>query len=575
MAAAMVASALLYSQSLMTQLLRRKALLLVIVLVLLLLSVIGMRSPDLSVSMGDQLLATDETFVAKTSTFKIGSCVDTRAVSSKAIVLGSASANEELTMTRFRFHKFDTSHYYNPSLLPALPDSPFDYVGFVRYDRLSAREVHWCYMNWTITTGSGRSFLDCIETAKILPTPHFPSIKGSCEKFKHYENDFGLMDPRVFWSPFGEPLMIVITNSHMACLGQYLIDVRVLVPELSKVFKIEHVPIRYSIYTELNDASSPYSMFHKNWFLLYDDNNRGFLSHGMHPQIITEVPNGLVNIAADNVDCLHNIIYGASSAEIHQGTNSLRLTLCDFPCVPTVENTVLISIVHAKYMNYPDMFYRRFLVLMEPVAPFRVIARTRNLIYAGADVSNILFSFSLTWDTTVRTHGSWREFDSLPASAPSTSSTSSTKSEGKLVKRAELAGKPAAAKPNAVARAVPAAAKPKSLPKPIARAPAAAPPSKAAAKHDKPVAAGAKTNAENDGPHVRPEPAPWQHMKDADQMMDKMPFPYNNTLVSDWYHGWLDDTIIISFGMGDMFAGFFQVKARDIVNCLIKCDAMP
>ncbi|KAK9450045.1 uncharacterized protein V1518DRAFT_426911 [Limtongia smithiae] len=457
--------------------------------------------------------------------FTIGYCDEARAISSKAIVVPASSKHEDLTMMRIRFDEFDPKLYSNPNILPAPRGSSFDYVGFARYDPKEEEssetklEIHWCLMTMRTAPITGLNFIECSSQPTPLPSPHFESVKDSCGDLKHLELDFGLIDHRVFWSPFGEPLMLVVSNSHVACLGQYLIDLRVLVPELSHLLRVENVPIRYGKYVELDDVNISDTIFHRNWMMLFDEHNYGYISYGMLPQAVAAISKPEVNIAQGSPNCLQEIVQATTGtvATLIQASNSLRLTLCRFPCTPTLENTVLISLVQAEYSNNLDIYYRRYLVMMEPVAPFKIIARSRNLIYAGADNTNPLFSASLIWDTNERNHASWANYE------PEIKDEKLWKAK-KLHKRGGTDLK------------------------------------KKTAPQEVMTPAGEQVHAD------------WIHIRDVDHMMYNMQTQFQNHLVSDYYQGWLDDTLVITFSISSLYSGFIQVNARDMVNCLIECS---
>jgi hypothetical protein len=52
------------------------------------------------------------------------------------------------------------------------------------------------------------------------------------------------------------------------------------------------------------------------------------------------------------------------------------------PCEPTIANTVLMSIIHVKSVDLHEV-YSLYLVVIN--APFRILARSSNLMYMGAD----------------------------------------------------------------------------------------------------------------------------------------------------------------------------------------------
>ncbi|KAK9455495.1 hypothetical protein V1511DRAFT_487437 [Dipodascopsis uninucleata] len=443
----------------------------------------------------------------------LGSCSQPQGHKDKAVILMS-SFNDELTASRVRFG--GGSNRYNPNLIPLPDGSEHQYIGFVRYGREEVHEVHWCLMKWIRVPITERKFLQCATAVKKLAMPHFRTKPGACKKVPFLDFDQGLLDPRIYFSPFGEPLMVVGSNSHISCLGMYVIDLRALIPELSTLLHIENVPVRYIEYSELS-GPPPIEEISKNWFSIYDLENKEYWHHSIAPsQIITRAGQSAYNIASSQPNCLTGISK-KGDVKLHQASNSLRLTLCKFPCKPTVENTVIIAMIHAKAVNEVDIYYRRYIVVMNATAPFEILGYSKNLNYAGTDEYHMIYTISMAWDTQLRHRKSWKIFD-----------TPGTPSETILRKRAEL-GVPDQQLP--------------------------------------PRQENAKPGAD----FVLPPEAKWMPADEVSHH-NTMSTQYNNPIVSDYYHGWIDDDILISFGIRDSDAGVIHVKARDLVDCIHLCD---
>ncbi|KAK9383770.1 uncharacterized protein V2V93DRAFT_362690 [Kockiozyma suomiensis] len=326
-----------------------------------------------------------------------------------------SAATDESTMARIRFTWKDRTPRYNPNILPYPPGSKYPYFGIARISPRSILFHHdlvWCDLRWTSTRTIGRPMLECAAPAQKLKFGHeWPSAKGACMRHPFLTMQQGHSDPRVYLSPLGEPLMVVGTNGKHNCLHQFIIDLRVLVPHLARNMKIEHVPIRYKVLTELTRPSL--SEIEKNWFVIYDEKNTGWIQHDTHHRTISlldpppaakkdDLP-VVSNIANPSPKIVTSLIKTfkdkkTMANDLHQASTSLRVTLCDFPCIPTIHNTVLVELLHVKYKNYYELFYRRFAVIMNATAPFDIIGRTGPLHYAGVDEQTMIYTVSMVWD---------------------------------------------------------------------------------------------------------------------------------------------------------------------------------
>ncbi|KAK9234936.1 hypothetical protein V1525DRAFT_411455 [Lipomyces kononenkoae] len=403
-------------------------------------------------------------------------------------------ANPEGTLSRMSFSPQDLLpkdiYRFNPNLLPYPPGSQYPYLGFARESLLPKKDatsirqhtIVYCEMNWGKADTFEQQVLRCVDHPKTLELPSWNSPKGSCGLWQKSESGIGHIDSRVLMSPLGEPLMIVGTNGLTNCIHQFVVDLRTLMPDLESKLKIENVPIRFANLTAL-PRESPLAEIEKNYQLLFDEKNDIFVHHEIGDRSFTALSDvGMRNLGvyAPTPECILSLRKTFAHPDsqkmwIHQATNALRVTLCDYPCEPNLENTVLISIMHVKYERFLDVFYRRYLVVMNATAPFHILARSSNLIYAGADEKQIVYSVAMEWD-----HAHYRDHkESLqnPAKA--------------IEKRQE--------------------------------------------------GSAAKLT------------------------------PKTNSLVNDYYHGWLDDTLFITLGIDDRESGFIHVKARQLLDCLELC----
>ncbi|KAK9427629.1 hypothetical protein V1505DRAFT_379525 [Lipomyces doorenjongii] len=398
----------------------------------------------------------------------------------------------EGTVARMKFGWADNPRY-NPNLLPYPVGSKCPYIGFARQSPKNVathHEIVYCDMDWGETPVIGRRILQCVEPASAqgILLPETTSPAGSCKIHKFLEPIQGHSDPRVFFSPLGEPLMVVGTNGRTNCLGQYVVDLRTVIPELSEKMHLTNVPVRYSNLTEL--PREDIQEIEKNWVLLYDENNEEYVHHHIMPRSISKGVNGsniLPAPAQELPGCMKYTLKDFSNSkdeanDYHQATNSLRVTMCEFPCVPTIHNTVLVSLIHLKYKNFYELFYRRYAIIMNVTAPFEVIARTNNLMFAGLDEQTMLYTVSMVWDK------------SLNARLEGTNTT----------------GHPAIQ----------------------------------------------ANDAEYDYSSSSTE-GRWQPQ---------------NKLADAYYHGWIDNTVMINIGVNDCDAAVLHVPMRDVLDCIVLCE---
>ncbi|KAK9240302.1 hypothetical protein V1525DRAFT_416792 [Lipomyces kononenkoae] len=485
---------------------RRQTETLVLLLLIIVVGVLVLRSGSSQSIVEDSILS--RPVQPNTGFFGIGTCSNIHAFTSERATLLASIFNDDLTSSRVRFLG---PQKYNSNLLPLPSSSKHQYFGLARSGEGVVHDVQWCFMRWKKVPITERKIVECTTPPMTLDTPNFRPIGGACKKWDWLEVDQGFLDPRMLFSPFGEPLMVVGSNSHEHCLGMYVIDLRVLVPELSQEMQLDHVPIRFDRYYEL-DSPFPEEIS-KNWFFVWDLKNEEYIHHNLKPPIVTSIQDPSVNIAEADQECISAIEH--DNVHLHQATNALRLTLCDFPCQPTADNTVVISIAHIKRIRRMDILYERYLVVMNATSPFNIIGRSKNLVFAGMDESQMLYTVSIAWDTSVRTRGSWGDYRS-PSGQERFRRSDSDTSNPRLARRDVLAP---------------------------------------------------------EGNLESPSEAPWARIQDLQHtLLREMPLQFpRNPIVTDFFHGWLNDIVMINFGIRDTESAVIHVSARDLVNCLVDC----
>ncbi|KAK9450332.1 uncharacterized protein V1518DRAFT_413573 [Limtongia smithiae] len=440
--------------------------------------------------------------------------------------------SKEGTMARMRFPVEGPDPAYNPNLLPYPIGSPHPYIGFARVTpkegEIGHHELVYCDMEWSSTPVIKRRILTCASgKAAAVPLPEWESPEGFCsEELSFLTLKNGHTDPRIFFSTRGEPLMIIGTNGIHNCLHQYIIDLRAVVPGLSTKMNLDSLPVRFAQLTELNRREI--NEIEKNWFILYDPNGREYVHHDIanrslsvfdNPHIAgTEVRNIANPTPSEVLSLLKDYSNDENSANhMHQATNSLRVTLCDFPCIPTIHNTVLIEIIHVKYKNIFEIFYRRYVIVMNATAPFDIIGRTPNLMYAGTDEQTMIYTVSMAWDHNhYRRHVPWDE----------------EKYGGQDVWKSLRDKEAAEQKAQADRAAAVAVAKAK--------------------------AAGGKRSFS--GELISREAA-----SKTDVEMKRLK---QNPLVNQYYQGWLNDVVMINIGINDQDSAVIHTTARHLLSCI-------
>ncbi|KAK9459716.1 uncharacterized protein V1516DRAFT_628205 [Lipomyces oligophaga] len=403
-------------------------------------------------------------------------------------------ATPDGSMARVRFELKNAKFpFYNPNILPYPAGSEYPYFGLVRTKSKSKSMYHhelaYCDLKWAETAVIGHTVLECAEPGMQLDFgEEWTSPDGSCVKHSFLALAQGQTDPRLFFSALGEPLMIFGTNGHHNCLGQFIVDLRVLVPGFDKKMHLSKVPIRYPRLTEIPRVDL--EELEKNWFLMYDplDSNKEYVHYDYLNRDFSPLINdsSLTTSRSSSRSIVDNLLVDYSEStksanDIHQATNSLLVTLCDFPCIPTIHNTVLIEIVHLKLMHSLTLYYRRYVVVMNATAPFEILGRTENLMYAGTSLTEMVYTVSMVWDKdNFAGHEPWNE---------------------KIHGGQEIWF---ALKTNRAA-----------------------------------------TNSMS-----------------ADSLMDS----------SNLYHGWLNDMVLINFGIKDSDSGCIHVRARELLDCIRLAD---
>ncbi|KAK7203136.1 hypothetical protein BZA70DRAFT_82454 [Myxozyma melibiosi] len=362
-------------------------------------------------------------------------CSNPKHTAESSTVLVSESGDEgTLARIDFPWYGPNTPIRFNPSILPYPKGSPNPYFALARssdkseFDSKEPVRSHmvYCDMAWGKSQGAERQVLQCQTDLVTYDFPEWESPKGSCQgKYAVLSEKVGATDARLFFSPEGEPLMIVGDHGKGNCWSQYIIDLRMIIPDIGRKMNISHVPVRFKEPTEL--PRDEYHMIEKNWFVFFDEHDKPYVQRAIENRSISSIEslfegrsdaaqNQNLLGAHETPKCIKSLKKDFHDPdkpfvnEIHQGSNSLRVTLCDFPCIPTIHNTVNIEIFQIKYLSFLEIFYRRYVVLTNITAPFNVVGRSSNIIYVGADEKSFIFTVSMTWDhNNRRNRDAWND----------------------------------------------------------------------------------------------------------------------------------------------------------------------
>ncbi|KAK9322984.1 hypothetical protein V1517DRAFT_116327 [Lipomyces orientalis] len=458
-----------------------------------------------------------------------------------------SSNGPERTLLRLSFPALpkDDQHQrferYNPNVIPFPQNYNYPYLGFARQSRnntdTTPHEVVYCEMDWAYTT-VGRKILRCANDSppKNLALPTWRSQHDSCTGRNAKLRDVaqGPSDPRVFFSPAGEPLMILGTNGFSTCMSQFVVDLRAVIPDLATKMNLTHVPMRYDNLTEL--PRDHFREIERNWFVLYDHDNVEHVQHEISPRSVSTTSgadagkNMLLKSQTEAPACLKALLRNEHSA-LNQATNALRVTMCEFPCIPTVHNTVLVSIVHVKYTpKDQDHFFRRYVNVMNMTAPFNILARTNNLVFAGADEKQALYAVSMAWDPHYQTRRDWDdEVDAKPSEIVQVKAPTleSDMTGGLLVGFSDS--------PDTID-----------------------------------LTSG--FDVERETVKFRSRRLRRRDSRPAETPAPTKPNHKHNLIADGHTHGWIDDMVMINIGVNDSESGILHTPMKDILECLKYCD---
>lgn len=134
-----------------------------------------------------------------------------------------------------------------------------------------------CTASFITSPATGSVSLECIDHPETLPIAATPGSKCS-GKLAYIAWNIGPHDARVFWGP-KKPLVIFGSNSEHACFGMFLQDFRVLVDWKPVTFGEES----WRLAKEL-ERPPPWGVIEKNWFVWWDKEGAMYAHYEMFPR---------------------------------------------------------------------------------------------------------------------------------------------------------------------------------------------------------------------------------------------------------------------------------------------------
>ncbi|KAK9451949.1 uncharacterized protein V1518DRAFT_409981 [Limtongia smithiae] len=399
--------------------------------------------------------------------------------------------------------KSDTgAHRTNPSIIALPKGSEFPYVAFSSYVTGNKYSIYACFVKRARMQISRRMALQCVdEPSKININTR---EDATCRDDLYLSLRSGAQVPRVFLSPNGEPLLTYSANSETACVGYWVVDMRTVYSQLKKYF--EGIPIRYQKPVELLRPGKM-SDLEQNWVLMFEGNET-YVQQDLNPRVFSEAL-ATTNLAPKSYDCLNKLTNDNRNLVLRQSTNTLRLSLCEFPCTATEANTVLISIIHIKYLEGYRPYYERRVLMTSSKFPFNVIGVSRPLLYAGTDEQMKIYTTSISWDSTQPSRSSRPDLRNLNL-------------KDYMIKR----------------------------------------PVEVTVESEQP---------EEEHEHRKREENSEQQQQEEVVRDYTLANPQLSGFTSDYYHGYLNDVVLIGFGIEDKESAVIDVLASDLVSCIQLC----
>lgn len=231
--------------------------------------------------------------------------------------------------------------------------------------------------------------LVCNSPTSILPIAATTGPKENCGDANKVPVFFGLSigphDARIFYGP-ERPFAMYGSISKYTCFGQWMLDFRILV-DWGMELSMMNEEILFREATEVV-RPPPFGVIEKNWFVFWDSNDNMYIHMDIAPKrAFAKLDNNgttgedLAPLAASKDEkCINEFMPKAPRAsehleDIHQATNSLKITLCvrsDPACKPDDTNTFIMTLFHHKTFFSWHGVYDPFVMLFKQSAPFEI-----------------------------------------------------------------------------------------------------------------------------------------------------------------------------------------------------------
>ncbi|KAK9469935.1 hypothetical protein V1512DRAFT_257364 [Lipomyces arxii] len=438
----------------------------------------------------------------------------------------------------------------NPSFLPLPIGSEEQYAGFAVESQGNDVIVHACVLARGKTKVSRKLKLQCMAE----PSSFKLEMQESrlCNGVPVRQRDL-----RVFLSPDGTPVMTYTLQTDSGCSSLWIIDARVLIPSILDYFP--NPPLVYVKPTEIVPPTEMESS-DENWVLLYEK-NLTYVQTSLHPQYLFSLDDPAI-ILKKKSKCVCNLSQRKLRSTVRQSSNSLRLSLCAFPCTPTEANTVLVSIINIRHAEGERAYYERRAMVTNATYPFHILGFSRPLMYAGTDEQDMLYTTSLSWETRQSPRKDRPDVYSLDRSRYAVRTDDDTEQteepSSSLLEEAQEHEYQEKAEIEQVRKVEEWRQRKKE-------------------KQEK-RKLKMKEKRELKVPHNDQNTVVLELQLKQKLLIDKSIIRGNvlenmqlSGFESDYYHGYLDDVVVIGFGINNEESGFLDVKAYDLVQCLTKC----
>jgi hypothetical protein len=231
--------------------------------------------------------------------------------------------------------------------------------------------------------------LACSTPLTVLPVA--PSRSENCKgEFGSFTVNSGPRDMRVFYGP-DAPYVIYGSQSAHTCFSLFTQDFRSLHYE---EYDLDAFNAKlFATGTELQ-RPPPGQPIEKNWYMFWDSKNAPYAHHDISPKRVFAqiLPDGSVgpdlapNAALNDDACMARYVPKTipDQESIHQATNALAVTLCarsDPACVPSDENTFILTIFQHKRYRQFHATYEPYVMLTQSVPPFAIHAISTKPIW--------------------------------------------------------------------------------------------------------------------------------------------------------------------------------------------------